>query len=687
MRARRFAGCCLLSVVAVLAVSPAVGRADDNPIVLENRLPGTRAWVIGQNGHRIADDQRGQIKGYASATSVAQAETLTLYVSVDVAQQYDVDVYRMGWYGGAGGRLMQHVTLTGTPQPACPVNAQSGMIECHWAPSLRLTIPDSWTTGVYVAVLTNTQGFQNYVVWVVRDDSHRAPLLYQMGVMTNQAYNNYPADGVTGKSLYDYNSYGPNTVAGSPRAVKVSFDRPYRGSGDGDFMLGEVYFVHWLERSGYDVSYSTDVDTHMRGASLLEHRALLSLGHDEYWTKEMYDAAEAALTAGVNLGFFGADAVYWQVRMESASDGRPNRTMVCYRELALDPVRGATSTVRWRDPPLSRPEQTLVGIQYGSGVSPNGALRVINTGHWVYEGTGFADGQTVAGILGDEVDRLDPAYPGPSAQSYVTLSSSPLAAAPPAESSLYQAPSGAWVFAAGTISWSLGLDGPLADARIQRVTANVLNRFIGVSSAVDADHDGFPAGLGLQRRRRRDSSGCPRAARQQRRRELRRSGRGLRRDQIPRHRQMVSPPVAPRDPGVAGQQSAVRRRRRVSVRREALPDQAHQGLQAAAREGEPAQGDRQAPLSLPRWPDARRSDHRDRSDRQGRPLFAQEGQEAPRAGAVPAAGDAFASALLVRRHVTRSRLLARRRQELDSRAGRRAPPSACAHRCHGGHLQ
>jgi len=172
--------------------------------------------------------------------------------------------------------------------------------------------------------------------------------------------------------------------------------------------------------------------------------------------------------------------------MAPASDGTPNRAIVCYRDAQLDPVRGATSTVRWRDPPVNRPEQTLVGIQYGTPVHPNVAMRIINSASWVYEGTGLTDGQTVPGIVGDEVDRLDPTYPRPRSQSYLTLSSSPLATGPPAESSLYQAPSGAWVFATGTISWSLGLDGPLADTRIQRTTSNVLDRFTGSPAASPA---------------------------------------------------------------------------------------------------------------------------------------------------------------------------------------------------------
>jgi hypothetical protein len=477
-----------LCIVATVGVLPSVALAD-NPIVEENRLPGSRGWEIGTGGHVIANDREGQIKGYASVTSVAHGETLTLHVSVDAPQAYDVDVYRLGWYAGTGGRHMHHVALQGTHQPDCPLDPQTGLIECDWAPSLDLAIPDSWTTGVYVAVLTNAAGFQNYVVFVVRDDTRRAPLLYQMGVMTAQAYNNYPADGMRGKSLYPSNSYGANTLTGTTRAVQVSFDRPYSrdgtGDGGGSFMTWEVYFVRWLERAGYDVSYSTDVDTHVAGARLREHRALLSVGHDEYWTREMYDAAEAARDAGVHLGFFGANAVYWQVRMAPATDGTPDRTMVGYKDAALDPVDGAGTTVRWRDPAVNRPEQRLVGIQFRTGgVRPNAAMHIINSGSWVYDGTGFTDGQTVPGIVGNEADSFDPAYPGPTALSYVTLSRSPLGVAgPPAESSVYQAPSGAWVFAAGTNSWSLGLDGPLEDARLQRTTANVLNRFVGAPAA------------------------------------------------------------------------------------------------------------------------------------------------------------------------------------------------------------
>ena len=224
-------------------------------------------------------------------------------MSVNPAQTFTIDVYRIGWYQGLGGRLMQHIgPLNGVRQPTCPTNASTGMIECNWSVAYTLDTQASWTSGIYLAVLRNAQGFYNYMVFAVRDDSRVGALLYQQPVTTYQAYNNYPDDGQTGKGLYDHNSYGANTLAGSPRAVKVSFDRPYGGGGAGQLLdVSEINFIRLAEKSGYDITYSTDIDTHRDGASLLNHRGFLSLPHDEYWSKQMYDAAIAARDAGVNL--------------------------------------------------------------------------------------------------------------------------------------------------------------------------------------------------------------------------------------------------------------------------------------------------------------------------------------------------------------------------------------------------
>ena len=486
MRTKRIAATATLGlfVFSIMGFPATPILAADNPIVTENQLTGSNGWRL---GGLVSDDTTGQIKGYASATSVNQGESLTFSVTVNPAQTYTIDIYRIGWYGGLGGRLVrQSGSLAGVTQAPCTPDPTTGLVACGWTPSYTFSVPTDWTSGAYLGLLTNAAGYQNYVSFIVKD-GRPAAFLYQEGVNTDQAYNNYPDDGINGKSLYDYNSYGANTIVGSKRAAKVSFDRPYTGDGDMFFRTWDIYLIRWLERNGYDVTYTTDVDTHANGLALQGHKAFISGGHDEYWTKEMYDAAEAARDHGVNLAFFGSNAVYWQVRYESSAAGVADRVIVCYKDPGLDPVQGATTTTLWRDGPLNRPEQTLVGVQYTSGVDwgKNVPYVVTNSGHWIYQGTGFKDGDTVPGIVGYEMDRLWSGYPQPNALSQTLLGNSPFTygsgTTDYANASLYQAPSGAWVFASGTSSWDWGLDNVdnnLMDPRIQRTTANLLNAFI-----------------------------------------------------------------------------------------------------------------------------------------------------------------------------------------------------------------
>ena len=61
--------------------------------------------------------------------------------------------------------------------------------------------------------------------------------------------------------------------------------------------------VGFLESEGYDVSYTTDVDTHERGSLLTNHNGFLSVGHNEYWSLQMRQNVTAARDAGVGSGF------------------------------------------------------------------------------------------------------------------------------------------------------------------------------------------------------------------------------------------------------------------------------------------------------------------------------------------------------------------------------------------------
>src|SRR5262249_31084465 len=159
----------------------------------------------------------------------------------------------------------------------------------------------------------------------------------------------------------------------------------------------------------------------------------------------------------------------WQVRYEPSAAGVPDRTIVCYKDDSIDPVSDRSLvTENWRYwPEPFRPEQTLIGIQFTNQVKNNASVPYVvqNSSNWVYAGTGFTDGTSVPGLVGYEADRSSSDFDLPTAVAgtYTLLSHSPFTSYDTnkpdySNSSVYQAPSGAWVFAAGTFGWSFALD-------------------------------------------------------------------------------------------------------------------------------------------------------------------------------------------------------------------------------------
>ncbi|MGH1493417.1 MAG: N,N-dimethylformamidase beta subunit family domain-containing protein, partial [Acidimicrobiales bacterium] len=356
-----------------LAITVDATDAVFNPIEVENKNPGTDQWRL----TKPADDLTKQIKGYTSATTVNLGQSIDFHVSVNSAQDYSIEFYRMGWYQGWGARQISTAgPISASPQTFTAPDPVTGMIAYDWPTSYTLDVPTTWTSGVYLAKLINADGYENYVPFTVSDRDRPAALLYQQSATTDQAYNNFPAvnpndpgydpDDPThqGKSTYGGDSsQGDITIAGDKRAVKVSFDRPYARDGSGLFFNWEHDQIKWLEKMGYDLSYTTNLDTHTDGADLANYQGFISSGHDEYWTKEMFSAAESARDQGVSLAFFGSNAVYWQIRFEPSAAGEANRTMVSYKNATIDPEPElAFKTNRFRD--IGRPEQSLIGLMY-----------------------------------------------------------------------------------------------------------------------------------------------------------------------------------------------------------------------------------------------------------------------------------------------------------------------------------
>ncbi len=66
----------------------------------------------------------------------------------------------------------------------------------------------------------------------------------------------------------------------------------------------EGLFVRWAESEGYSIDVATSTDLHADSLCLAEYRAMLSVGHDEYWSWEMRDAVEAFVASGGNVALF-----------------------------------------------------------------------------------------------------------------------------------------------------------------------------------------------------------------------------------------------------------------------------------------------------------------------------------------------------------------------------------------------
>jgi hypothetical protein len=469
------------------------GPAHDGIIARENRKPGTTDWQL--TFVRSQDHRSKLIEGYCSHTSVRAGEPIDLFISADPATDVHIDVYRMGYYGGKGGR---HITRLGpfavTPQPLPPVG-QRRLRECAWARTTRLTIPNDWVSGVYLGKLScSGHRYQSYVIFVVRDD-RKADLLFQTSDTTWQAYNKWP----DAWSLYDSDAprrpWGPDT--------QVSYDRPYGkypqvvdnilSQGSGEFLLFEYPLCFWLEQHGYDVTYWSNIDTHVDPKGLARVKGFLSVGHDEYWSLEMYEHVKAAIRDGVNVAFLCGNSVHGVIPLDLRNAaGRAGR--VFYRQGLFGGPNVGASTGTAGVPPTAwerhgPPEEMLMGARSMDPANGSASWTATQASHWMFEGTGMKNGDEIPGLVGWEFHGAPGDIPG-----LEVLATGPTMKGNGEQTTyaatIYPGPKGNWVFNAATIYWSIGLSQPPGfvlpyahfgrphgtDERVQRITENFLRR-------------------------------------------------------------------------------------------------------------------------------------------------------------------------------------------------------------------
>ncbi|HYA44813.1 MAG TPA: N,N-dimethylformamidase beta subunit family domain-containing protein, partial [Acidimicrobiales bacterium] len=368
-------------------------------VIAENAKPGTKAW-------RLAPDEHGaSINGFASLTAASEGQNVVFYVTTR-APRYHMDAYRMGYYGGAGGRLIwESGALKGVAQPACTLAAVINMVSCDdWAPSIALTMGSRFPQGDYLFKLVADPGRQSYVPLAVWDPTSRATYVVQNSVLTWQGWDDWGG----------YDMYAPAPLSNFARVE--SFDRPYaNGDGAADFLTIEFPFVYWAEERGLDLTYWTDVTLAQHPGLLVNHKCLITLGHDETWTLVERNGVIAARARGVNVVFFGAAPVLRHARLAPSPLG-DDREEIDYRNPSADPIyatnpQDATGNT-WAQPPAAAPPSEIEGESY-QGYGLDDPMVVTDPVAWPWAGSGAAGGMQLKGVEAGDYDAYDVSEPNP----------------------------------------------------------------------------------------------------------------------------------------------------------------------------------------------------------------------------------------------------------------------------------
>jgi hypothetical protein len=436
------------------------------------------------------------IEGYCSRTSVRAGEPLSFHVSTNPPSPFVLEIYRVGFYGGNGGRhVLSLGPFEGTTQPDPPIGEQR-VRDCDWKPCATLRIPPDWLSGVYLGKLTATrEGWQSYVIFIVRDD-RQADFLFQCSDNTWQAYNRWPSQ----FALYDD---GKDQWYWGPK-VSVSFNRPYGKycqildapltTGSGEWFLWEFPLAFWLEQHGWDITYISNLDTLGDPRGLQRAKGFLSVGHDEYYSIEMFNHLQTAIRSGLNVAFLSGNTCCGRVLF--SADFKRARNRVFERVGVFGPPGGTHEFIAMKSLPHVPPyANELVGAHSTGPVTGGADWICVAPDHWLFAGTGMTRGDGIPGLVGWEwhgdpapISGLEVVATGPTQSAPGKLNGGTYTA------TIYPGPRNNIVFNAATCWWADGLSEPPGyvrpsvyttphgpDKRVQQITHNLLERMRGVA--------------------------------------------------------------------------------------------------------------------------------------------------------------------------------------------------------------
>lgn len=318
-------------------------------------------------------------------------------------------------------------------------------------------------------------------------------------------------------SLYDIHSDGSGRFYSSFRRPILNLRPDYLSAVQQAprHLGGDLYLTGWLTHRGYGFDTLTDHALDLEPDVLSGYRVLITGSHPEYWSGRMLSRLEAFIAAGGRVMYLGGNGFYW---VTSQDPTRPQmvecrRGYAGIRTWTSEPGELHFSTTGepgglWRH--RGRAPNRLVGIGMASQGWDERApgFRKTDAGRasehaWVFEGVEgdvFGDaGLVMDGASGDELDRYDVTLGSPR-HAHVLATSLPhsryykLAVEDVSmmveglggdtdervrsDMVLFDWPSGGAVFSVGSIAWAGALAWNNFDNSVERVTRNVLDRFL-----------------------------------------------------------------------------------------------------------------------------------------------------------------------------------------------------------------
>lgn len=394
------------------------------------------------------------LSAYAN-DSVLAGEPLQLHVSS--AKPWVASVYRIGYFKGKGGTKVAEVDGAKKQFGVQTPDPMTRAVVAGW-PVVAHIETSGWPSGLYTVVVRSADGGTN-IPFVVRAAAAQDTIAIVACSMTWQAYNVWG-----GRSLYR-NTGGD--FAG--RSYAVSYDRPYDHAlwGAPIAMGFDVPVARFADEVGVAHVWFSNADIARDPSLLAGAKAVVSTGHDEYWSAPYRQALIDARDAGSDLAFLGANVGYWHVQLKGDQ-------VYCAKDATIQP-----KNIRWRD--LGEPESAVTGNLYDA-FPVAGAMVIRQPDFALFDGINLSKGTSFPGLIGDETDRYYPGHQTPEQIQVATLSPVECRGKQTWSTMNYYTQGDANVLAVGTMNWTRSLTGPVANKGIpaqssdftRAVTANLL---------------------------------------------------------------------------------------------------------------------------------------------------------------------------------------------------------------------